>query len=81
MHDRDHLIRRFNEHIAEVRETIPAERLLVFEVAEGWSPLCEFLSLPEPEEEFPRVNDTEAVKGIIRAIMEQGFQATLGYKG
>ena len=35
---------------------IPAERLLVFDVAEGWGPLCEFLDVPVPDAPFPRVN-------------------------
>jgi len=81
MHDHDHLIRRFNEHVAEVRATIDPQRLLVFEVADGWEPLCRFLELPAPEGAFPHINDTEAVQGIIRTIMEKGFQAALGYKG
>jgi len=81
MHDREHLVRRFNEHVADVRATIAPERLLVCEVADGWGPLCEFLEIPAPEEAFPHVNDTEAVQGLIRAIMDNGFQAVLGYKG
>ena len=81
MHDHDHLVRRFNEHVAEVRENIAPERLLVFEVTEGWGPLCEFLELPAPEGPFPNVNDTESVQRLIRAVMENGFQAVLGYRG
>ncbi len=81
MHDREHLVRRFNEHVADVRATIAPERLLVCEVADGWGPLCEFLEVPAPEGAFPHVNDTEAVQGLIRAIMDNGFQAVLGYKG
>ena len=81
MHDHDHLIRRFNEHVASVRETIEPERLLVFEVAQGWEPLCEFLGHPIPEGDFPNVNDTEAVQGIIKSIMQDGFQTVLGYSG
>ena len=81
MHDHDHLVRRFNEHVTEVKDTISPERLLVFEVADGWQPLCDFLELPAPSAAFPHINDTEAVQGIIKAIMENGFQATLGYKG
>ena len=81
MHDHDHLIRRFNEHVAEVRDTIAPERLLVFEVADGWEPLCNFLEHPVPEEPFPHINDTAAVQGIIRTIMDKGFQAALGYEG
>jgi hypothetical protein len=81
MHDHDHLIRRFNEHVAEVRDRIKPERLLVFEVANGWEPLCEFLELPVPDVEFPHINDTAAIQGIIGTVMEKGFQAALGYKG
>lgn len=80
MHDHDHLVRRFNEHVANVRKTIAPARLLVFEVADGWEPLCEFLEVP-PQEAFPRINDTAAVQGLIRAIMDNGFQAVLGYQG
>ena len=45
---------RANNH--RVREVIPAERLLVFQVADGWPPLCEFLGAPVPDEPFPRTN-------------------------
>ena len=37
-----------------MRDTIAAERLLVFNVAEGWEPLCRFLETPEPATPFPR---------------------------
>jgi len=35
-----------------VRAAVPAERLLEYELGSGWGPLCEFLGMPEPEEEF-----------------------------
>jgi len=35
-------------------------RLLVWEPAQGWEPLCEFLGVPEPDGPVPRVNDTAA---------------------
>ena len=38
---------------------VPPERLLVFNVAEGWEPLCRFLGVPVPETPFPRVNSTD----------------------
>ena len=81
MHDRAHLLRRWDEHVSAVRAAIPPQRLLEFEVTQGWEPLCDFLELPVPEVEFPNVNDTEAVQGIIAAIMENGFPAVLGYRG
>ena len=81
MHDKTHLIQRFREHIEEVRNTIPATRLLVFEVKEGWGPLCEFLERPEPDGDFPFLNDEEATKEIINKIISEGFEAVFGYKG
>jgi hypothetical protein len=48
-----------------VRETIAPERLLVFDVKEGWGPLCAFLDVPVPEHEpFPRANETAAFQTI-----------------
>lgn len=45
-------------HIDEVRTTVPPERLLIFNVKEGWPPLCRFLDVPQcPTTPFPRVND------------------------
>jgi hypothetical protein len=56
---RDHMIEVYERHNAEVQATVPAERLLVFEAAQGWGPLCEFLGVPVPDEPFPNVNTTE----------------------
>ena len=36
-------------------------RLLVFDVTEGWEPLCKFLGVQVPDGSFPRVNDTAQV--------------------
>jgi Sulfotransferase domain len=57
--DRDHAIEVFERRIREVRETVPADRLLVYDVREGWGPLCSFLGVPEPDEPMPRENDRE----------------------
>jgi hypothetical protein len=57
--DRAAAIRIFTEHNREVIATIPPPRLLVFDVKEGWQPLCAFLGVPVPAgEPFPHVNDT-----------------------
>ena len=49
-----------------VKRTVPADRLLVWSVKEGWGPLCDFLELPIPEEPFPHINDrTEFLNRII----------------
>lgn len=54
--DRQHCISVYEQHNAEVQRSIPAERLLVYNVSEGWSPLCKFLGTVEPNTEFPRSN-------------------------
>ncbi|SPT58672.1 MULTISPECIES: sulfotransferase family protein [Actinomadura] len=55
--DRDHVLGVYERHIAEVRNALPPERLLVFDVADGWKPLCAFLGVPVPDEPFPRSNE------------------------
>ena len=56
---KDHCIAVFNAHNAKVRETIPADRLLVFEASQGWEPLCAFLGVPVPDAPYPSVNSSE----------------------
>ena len=53
-------IRAFEEHNEAVRREIPTDRLLVFEVTQGWQPLCEFLNVPVPDEPFPHGNDRQS---------------------
>lgn len=49
-------VETFERHNAEVQEYVPAERLLVFEVKDGWEPLCEFLGTEVPDSPFPHLN-------------------------
>ena len=45
-------------HNQEVRETVPASRLLEWKPADGWEPLCEFLEVPVPQTPIPHINDS-----------------------
>jgi len=45
-----------------VEEKVPAEKLLVWNPADGWEPLCDFLEVPMPSGPVPRTNDTSAFK-------------------
>jgi hypothetical protein len=56
MLDRDVAIAAYEQRIADVKAKIPADRLLMFNFADGWAPLCEFLGCEIPEGEFPRSN-------------------------
>jgi len=55
--DKAALGQAFEAHIAAVKGAIPASQLLVYQVKEGWEPLCAFLGVPVPEGAFPRSND------------------------
>lgn len=57
--NRDHAISVFNAHNQQVIDTIPPERLLVFEASQGWAPLCEFLEVEIPAADYPNSNSTE----------------------
>jgi hypothetical protein len=67
MHDRDHVISVYLAHNARVRQTIAPERLLVYEVAQGWEPLCDFLGVPVPSEPMPKVNSREEFAAMVAA--------------
>ena len=71
LRDKAWMLDRYRRHNAEVASTIPAERLLVYDPADGWEPLCRFFGRPIPDEPFPRVNSTEEFKSMIVA-REQG---------
>ncbi len=66
--DRAFAIERYEAWTAEVIATVPPERLLVFEVADGWGPLCEFLGALQPDNPFPQVNDRESMLRRFRRI-------------
>ena len=60
------LLLNWNENVKQV---VPADRLLITEVKEGWKPLCDFLDKPVPEEPFPRANDSSAAEKTFNDIV------------
>lgn len=72
----DHAVAAFERHAAEVRASLPAERLLVFEVSQGWQPLCDFLGVDPPDAPFPRLNDTETMRTMYRVAEDGGGLVT-----
>ena len=74
MENRDAALIRYQSHLDEVRATVPADRLLVYTVTEGWGPLCAFLNIPEPAEPFPQVNGREEMARVTQRLKRmQGF--------
>lgn len=66
----------YEDHYAEIRETLKhqPERLLEYRLGQGWGPLCEFLGKPVPDVPFPRVNESEAMQGMVRVLLLVGVR-------
>ena len=48
--------KKYREYNERVQTVIPKERLLVYNVKQGWEPLCMFLGCEVPQESFPWAN-------------------------
>lgn len=73
MSDKQKAIAHYNQHIEEVKTAVPPEKLLVFSVDQGWEPLCKFLNVPVPDNEFPNVNDRAEIKKTIKGIIKGAY--------
>jgi hypothetical protein len=70
--DRDFAIQNFNQYIEEVKSYVPKENLLVFNVKDGWGPLCDYLNVPVPDKPFPHLHDKDTYLKYIRTV-KTGF--------
>lgn len=61
----EQLIEGFVRHNEEVKRAVPAERLLVWDIKEGWGPLCEFLGVEVPAQPVPHANDRDTFVGRV----------------
>ena len=58
------LVAAYERHNAEVRAGVPPGRLLEYDIAQGWEPLCAFLGLLVPDRPVPFVNDRQAFREL-----------------
>jgi hypothetical protein len=79
--DREFMVDYYRRREAEIEASVPAERLLVYNVKEGWEPLCTFLEVDVPDAPFPRVNSREETRKLLDAMIaserDETFQATM----
>lgn len=68
MDSKQDAINRYNEHIVEVRNQVPSDKLLIYSVDQGWEPLCAFLEKEIPKTAFPKVNDKKEMKKMISLL-------------
>ncbi len=59
---------KFNEWNQSVIDYVPKDRLLVYQVKEGWEPICKLLNVPIPKIPFPYLNKTKNMGHMSRFI-------------
>lgn len=59
----------FHAHNNEVIAHVPKEQLLVYQVKDGWEPLCNFLGLPIPDESLPHLNKKENFTAMLGKML------------
>lgn len=68
----------FSDWKREVEASVPADRLLIYELKDGWGPLCEFLGLPEPDQPFPTGNETAVMNNNLRRAKLKAYLVVFG---
>jgi hypothetical protein len=64
----------YARHIAWLKENVPEDRLVFFEMKDGWEPLCKVLGKKVPEGvPFPRINDSEAIERTAQYHIKRGL--------
>ncbi len=63
--DKDFAIGVYQAHNEAVKSEVPADRLLVYDVKQGWEPLCEFLDVPVPDSPMPHLNDADSFRAMV----------------
>lgn len=61
-------------HVENMRSKFPPERLLIYDVADGWEPLCSFLGVPVPDKPPPHANKGKAamLQNLMSAVYRSG---------
>jgi hypothetical protein len=57
--------RAYEAHNADVRASVPADRLIDYRPGDGWAPICDKLGLSVPSEPFPHVNTTDEFRAML----------------
>ena len=63
----------YRDHNALVKAKTAPENLLLFDLNDGWEPLCSFLGADVPDVPFPNVNEGDAVKDLVATFMKRSM--------
>lgn len=64
-----HAKKAFDAHNEKIKTLVPKDRLLVYDVRQGWGPLCEFLAQPVPDRPMPNGNSKEEWFGRVKVLL------------
>eukprot|EP01083_Nonionella_stella_P070177 187606_1 len=65
--DKELAKKKYDEWNEEVVNYVPKDRLLLFDVKQGWEPLCAFLGIKDiPQQPFPHSNERMMITNAIR---------------
>ncbi|KAL4982115.1 P-loop containing nucleoside triphosphate hydrolase protein [Aspergillus falconensis] len=65
----------YARHLAWLEEVVPADRLVMFDVRDGWGPLCEALGkeVPPVDVPFPHENDSVGIERTARYHIQRAL--------
>jgi hypothetical protein len=70
--DKERTIQMYKDHEEEVKRTVPADKLLIFETGvDGWDKLCSFLGKEKPDMPWPHINTRQDFDQLIQGIEDQ----------
>lgn len=67
----------FINHNNYVQKVVPPERILTYEVSEGWEPLCHFLDIPVPIKPFPFINSSDQFLAAFASLWRLSLRRSL----
>lgn len=59
----------YYRHHETVKQTVPEDKLLIYKPGDGWEPLCTFLNVPVPEQEYPHLNKKENFRDMMGHLL------------
>ncbi|MCP3943860.1 MAG: sulfotransferase family protein [Desulfobacteraceae bacterium] len=54
--DEQHCLNVYKNHVEDIKKLVPPERLLSYNLSQGWDPLCKFLDVKVPDQSLPHTN-------------------------
>lgn len=64
----------YRKHYELIRDKLPQDRLLNYQLGSGWQPLCEFLGRDVPNVPFPHKNEAEELANAFKVLVAKSLK-------